>query len=114
MLTYKESYCEVWRWTFNYYIGWKWELFCKRMHDIGYDMTDAGPEPDGFCMTDVYHPVCHIWLRKKNDPPTLSHECIHAAVRCLERRGVIIDSRTDEVLAYMVTWMMKEAIGEKH
>jgi len=55
-----------------------------------------------------------IWLEKFNGSPssigTLSHECIHASMRILERVGVPVTLAEHEALAYLQDCILKKAL----
>lgn len=42
-------------------------------------------------------------------PGVVAHECLHAAVRVLDRAGVRVSARDDEPLAYTLGWLVDRA-----
>lgn len=50
-----------------------------------------------------------VWL-KKMDKPTLLHECVHAANFLLMDRGIPHTEDTEEIYAYLITWLYNKAI----
>lgn len=54
--------------------------------------------------------IIYMWVRRKNDYPSLAHECIHAANYGLKARGVKISTSNDETLAYLVEWLFERCM----
>lgn len=108
-----EAYCEVWKWEFNFFLGWDWDNYCKHVHaECGFQFRQDAPL--GYCCSINDSRTSYIWVGDADNSSTLAHECIHAAVQCLCTTGVEINQYNDETLAMLVTWLMKEARMEKH
>jgi len=110
---YIETYNSTWKWEFNFFIGWDWQKFRKAMVYWEAERPKASP-PLGYCLNVWADRRSYIWVTDRKNYPTLAHECIHGATACLNQSGVNIDCENDEPLTFLVTWMMKEALGEKH
>jgi len=110
---YIESYNSTWKWEFNFFIGCKWQKFREAIYYYEDEWTQER-EPTAHCFNNWGARRSFIWINKKNNPSSLAHECIHADTRCLNESGFTIICDNDEPLAYLVTWLMKEATGEKH
>lgn len=112
-VNYVESYNSTWKWEFNFFLDCEWQNFRKSVEY--WEKTDMQErEPLAFCFTNWGNRRSYIWVADVKNSASLAHECIHAATRCLNQSGVEIHADNDEPLAYLVTWMMKEAFGEKH
>lgn len=57
--------------------------------------------------------VC-IWLHKRWDWDILAHEAVHAGNWVLRNKGVGINRRNDEALAYYVQFIIREAMEAIH
>lgn len=57
--------------------------------------------------------VC-IWLKKHWDWHILAHEAVHAGNWILRNKGVIINRRNDEALAYYVQFIMRDIMEQIH
>jgi len=49
-----------------------------------------------------------IWIEKKDNLPTIAHECVHAAQHLLNERGIEVDWDNKEVIAYLTEFYFKE------
>jgi hypothetical protein len=108
---------ECWKQGFYFLIGWSDAAFARFMkrnfnHDIeGTHTTDGATY---WLETEDGASTILIWTRNKAGAlfyEVLAHECVHAAVRCLDTRGVKLDPSNDEPLAYLVSTLMRKALA---
>lgn len=107
----KWFYCDVWRENFYFFIGWdpkEFEAYLKKEYGVSFNwkpyygrtvelVNDAGSSRQ------------FIFSRSRK-PWIIAHECIHAAMHVLERRGVKLTGDSHESLTYLVECLVREAL----
>lgn len=110
-------YCETWQ-------QWFWLLeSCPRKTAHKYLVGKKLPEDQ----LNFSHSGKTIWHRGGVGPiivwtspqkslaarcAILAHECVHAAHICLDRAGVRPDFENDEAVTYLVTVLVRRALGD--
>lgn len=51
-----------------------------------------------------------VWIKNKNDLPTIAHEMLHVANAILISRGIRVDPDNDEIQAYLVEYLISKVI----
>lgn len=107
----KFYYCDVYRISYWFCIGWKpleFDKFFKKK--FGFDMDSAGKGGFTAYCNDGKKEVIVIWVHPKElKSGALAHECVHAANMTLKERGVKPDFENDEPLAYLVGTLFEKA-----
>ena len=108
-------FCDLWRTNYYFFLGWKWPVY-KRYVQKKWDREwNQEEEPAGKSII-ITGPIgfwaVSIWINKKNNFPTLAHECLHAANWTLDRAGVNPSFSNDEVQTYLMTNLIRKALGE--
>jgi hypothetical protein len=81
----------------------QYETFIRKT-DPSYSANFVGAY--GYC-TNIGNKT-FIWLKTRRALGALVHECIHAASYTLIDRGIKIDPRNDEPLAYLSQWVFRK------
>lgn len=105
-------FCELWRVNYYFYIGWD----VKEFEDYVEKKEGVRPQSPGvgkcFCVErEGGSAIIHIWVKKKTDYPTLAHECLHASNWTLGRAGWEPQLWNDEPQTYLMTNLMRQALG---
>lgn len=111
----KHYYCHTWRENFYFMLGYSPEqanqyILKNHNHDIDFSKCD------GKCVelvTDDGFSLQYIWIRKSNKNrmmAALAHECVHAAMHTLDRRGVNLPVDNHEPLAYLTEALVLAAL----
>lgn len=107
---------EMFKENYYFFIGWKpkaIEAYLKKNYKLERDFSRC----DGRTMELTDHDGWSaqlIWTRYRSGPkfiPALAHECVHAAMHILDRRGVKLDVDNHEALSYMVEILMRKALA---
>lgn len=101
-------YCETWLMNFYFCIGTKRERFMLLAKEIFDHKPDVGEHAIGHMCGDGR--ITAIWVRDKDDVPSLAHECLHAVNHTMIKRGVLPDFNNDEAQAYLMTALMTKAL----
>ena len=107
-------FCDLWRMNYYFFVGWTFEDFCAYVDQNYSYKVDPKPEPVGKMLMlelPTGKTIVCIWTEKKSDYPSLAHECLHAANRTLVRAGVYADFYNDEAQAYLMTNLIRKALG---
>jgi hypothetical protein len=105
----KRYYNVMYRQHFSFYIGWSRKAFTEYLIEF-YEIDPEVEEYEGICMElicDDKHEVL-VWTAPssgKDKIQTILHECIHAAIRTLEARGIKTTGDNQEPLAYLTEYL---------
>lgn len=95
---------------FDFFHHWSRKAFNQytlRTFGLTYNIENAS----GY-VTRIEHPSLGtrilIWTNPKTDVSVFAHECLHAAYFTLGYVGVIVTAKNHEVLAYLMTELMRE------
>jgi hypothetical protein len=107
----KSAYNPIYKVNYYFCIGWKPEAFTKYIAKHFDYKTNCGLS-DGKTIfaTSDQGAILLIWTRRKNDYAVLSHECVHAANYTFEHIGHKLSTSNDEPQAYLVEYLMTEAL----
>jgi len=110
----KWYFCEHWRMNYYFFIGWKFEDYCKYILKNYEYSVSPDPRPIGQCLQldKNSRSVIMVWIEDKSDVLSLAHECLHAANRALGRAGWMWDPWNDETQTYLMTNIMRQALGK--
>lgn len=98
--------------NFYFFIGWdskEYAEYINKTFAYPMDLTNS----DGnclFCNNENGTLINCIWIRNKDDMPTLAHEVTHAACNTLRERGWNPDFSNEEPLTYLVENIFREAL----
>lgn len=112
----KYYFDETWMENFWFFLGWK-PKDCERYLQKHWNFETLCLNGSGKTIEFVNEKgkaAIVIWTDKKPIDPmsisVLAHECVHAVHMALNRRGVKADFDNDEVEAYLVAKLMREAM----
>lgn len=116
MTTMKPNHywCELWRENYYFFLGWPPKEFEDYIYkNLGHTI-ECG-RSNGKCMELIGAETTgqYIWVRPKsgiNLHTTLIHECIHAAMNTLYRRGIYFTLDNQEPLTYLVELIFRKAM----
>lgn len=109
----KFYFCDIWRVNYYFFIGWpSGEFKSYVLKQYGFD-ADIHEQGVGKCLEVVKNNKYGIliWIKKKNDYPSLAHECLHATNYTLCRAGWKFDVHNDEPQTYLLTNLVRKALG---
>lgn len=108
-------YDELYKQNFYFHLGWnEKEFFDYASENYGRN-GDSLDFTDGLCLSienkDIGARGVVVWIRKKNDIPSLVHEATHAALFTLGERGFNLTfSESDETLPYLIEHIVRKAL----
>ena len=98
---------------FNYFVafgnvGYDDMIKLQRSLDLHEECDFDNENSYGLCFTRG--DTIFIWVDKKSNIPTLSHECFHALRYVTEAKGIEMSSYNDEAPAYYMGFLMRECL----
>lgn len=108
--------CHVYKANFYFFFGWDFKDY-QRYLDKEFDIIVEGINDSDYGVTN-YLEDCgrSIWLRSKPNNPErlaqLSHEIFHAVSDLMRKRGMKLNTGSEEAYAYMQEFLMREALSQ--
>ena len=103
---YKEFYCDVYKFTLDFYVGYSGlELEKTFKSRYGIDMPIDG---NALGLYDDFHDIKGdwirvLWVKNRNDLPTLVHEVTHLVLNIFTQRYIrIYDTSHNEHFTYYI------------
>lgn len=81
----------------------------RRWPALSADLASLSHDDEGAVMVLPGEAGVLALLPSDAKPGVVAHECLHAAVRVLDRAGVKVSARDDEPLAYTLGWLVDRA-----
>lgn len=106
-------FCETWLMNYYFCLGWKWEDYVAWL-DVPAMLKDPPAAGTTHLITKNGNTLgIALWTAKDSPSWILAHEALHAANFTLDTRGAVASYENDEAQAYLMTSIMRNALGGK-
>lgn len=105
-------YCDIYDQHFEFCLGWSnksLESYLK--HTYNHDIDSSDSLGLHLSYGTGKKAVSVIWVEDKTDLPVIAHECLHAAIRTLDKHNIKTYPDNHEALSYLFEIIFKKAIN---